>query len=251
MTKFATTRANCDAKNLWQFCEKMLNYTKKIMIWGFSLLHPVQTENTERPDHPHSLQTAQWSMHHHCLCREYQQHVDDEPPTHSPMHAKTTTQSWPKFSPPSAQTVLSIFLVPLPWDLLNLHFPRIFSVQILNRVTVFSALLLSFFFSWSQRTRSTDWMSYTDRVLSSWTCILKYDWLATTIAEIGPKLDTYTNTPTVITWTLNFHWLPTSTPGIGPKWLGGTRVHCLVRPTHAMPCNAQKSYVKTALPQIC
>jgi len=37
------------------------------------------------------------------------------------------------------------------------------------------------------------------------------------------------------TCTRNFHWLPTSTPGIGPKWLVGTRVHILLRPTHAMP----------------
>ena len=38
------------------------------------------------------------------------------------------------------------------------------------------------------------------------------------------------------TCTLNFHIVPTMTPGTGPKWLDGTMVHCLVRPTHAMPC---------------
>ena len=42
----------------------------------------------------------------------------------------------------------------------------------------------------------------------------------------------YSNRPTC---TLNFHMLPTGTPGMGPKWLEGTMVHCLVRPTHAMP----------------
>ena len=39
----------------------------------------------------------------------------------------------------------------------------------------------------------------------------------------------------VRTWTLNFHIVPTGTPGMGPKWLEGTMVHTLVRPTHAMP----------------
>ena len=39
----------------------------------------------------------------------------------------------------------------------------------------------------------------------------------------------------LLTCTLNFHIVPTGTPGIAPKWLDGTRVHTLVRPTQAIP----------------
>ena len=34
--------------------------------------------------------------------------------------------------------------------------------------------------------------------------------------------------------------VPTGTPGMGPKWLEGTMVHCLVLPTHAIPCSQQE-----------
>lgn len=50
-----------------------------------------------------------------------------------------------------------------------------------------------------------------------------------------PKINVWNPMTSADTWTLKRHMVPTGTPGMGPKWLAGTMVHSLVRPTQAMP----------------